>query len=450
MGLWPLAFKNLWRNPRRTLVTGLALASGFAGLSLFSGFVYRIERSMAMGGIYLNQMGHFSIMKRDFLEKGLSSPKRYSLNVDEQLQIQKFLAPYQDDLAYQTPLFVGMGLVANGCRSVPFFLKGISPEFRRWNFKNDEFLEWSSKATKKQAGRDFVDFDENENPLMITETLARLLNKKSFYTSKSSIPPAAFVDCQASSAREQIGADPSVQLIAKTLDGGIGALDANIVGHFTLGFIFLEDMGLQAPLSLVQRLFDTKAISRWVVYLKNPSSIDLWRSRIRPNFEKQFPHLEMFFFDDVRYNPFYVGTTSFLNSLSRFFVFLTSVAIALAIANSLTISILERSREIGTLRALGYNPSQLAWLLSREMLILTIASLTAGVLITQGLALFINLLGFTYEPPGSSSPIFLEIHLNAEFQALVFIGLCAFVGLGSYLLARKKLVTNLIDLLVEP
>jgi putative ABC transport system permease protein len=449
MALWLLALKNLWRNPRRTLVTGLAMATGFAGLSLFKGYVHRIERAVAMGAIYVNHTGHITIMKRNWLEYGLSKPKAYSLNVAEQTQIKTFLANYQEHFVYQTPIFVGIGLISNGCRSVPYYLKGLVPEFRQWILHSPEFRYWTTKGTRPMEGQDFAAFSESEAPLMVTPNLARLLNKKTLYSNPQSLPPATMVDCLSTAAKDNLAYDPSVQLMAKTFDGGLSAIDANLVGYFTLGFIFLEDMALLGPLTMVQKLYDTTAVSRWLVYLQNSDHVDYWQRSIRPEFSKKFPDLEMVFYNESRLNPFYVGTASFLNSLSVFFLVIVSIAIALAIVNSLTINIIERSKELGTFRALGFTESKLAWLLGREMVVLTALSLTWGILLTLALTYLINSTYITFEPPGATSPIKLEIALEADFQFVVFAALSLMVAGTSYLLARRRIRVKIADLLVE-
>jgi putative ABC transport system permease protein len=157
----------------------------------------------------------------------------------------------------------------------------------------------------------------------------------------------------------------------------------------------------------------------------------------------------MLFYDEERINPFYAGTVSFLNSLSFFFVIIAGLAVSLAILNSLTINIIERSQEIGTFRSLGFTQSQMAWLMGREMVLLSILSLVAGIVLTQVVANIINHLHFTFEPPGASGPVKLEVAIDWKFQLAVFAILSLLVALGSFLLAKRKLRSNIIELLVQ-
>jgi putative ABC transport system permease protein len=388
-------------------------------------------------------------MKKDWIEKGLSKPKNFSLSQAQQNKLQDFLKPYEKDIDFSAPLFLGVGLISNGCRSVPFYLTGLPPELKKWIRANPEYNRWTTKSDKTFLGRSFDAFSRDEMPLMVTENLARLLNKNSIYTSPASLPPLYLTDCSSIAGKAQASADPSVQLMTKTLDGGITAIDANVVGHFTYGFAFLDDMGLQGPLSLAQKLYDTDAISRLVLYLRDAKLISEWKKQVLPAFERQFPDLEMIFYDNQRISPFYVGTASFLDSLSFFFVVIAGLAIALAIINSLTINIMERSKEIGTLRALGFNESQMAWLFGREMTLLTLASLVSGILLTKLLAVLINRTNIQFEPPGSSGSIQLEIALDPRFQFLAFIALSLLVAGMSFWLSKRRIKTNIAHLLIE-
>lgn len=449
MALWKLAFKNLLRNPRRSLVTGLAIAMGFGGLTLFNGYSYRIERALAMGTIYNNHAGHISIIKKGWFEKGLSKPKRFSLTENDQRDLGDFFKTYESEFLFKTPLYVGIGLISNGCRTLPFYFKGLERNYHDHMTHSPEFNRWSTFINKKYPGTNYSFFTDEDSPLMITHNLALLLNKKVLYTNAASLPPSQWIDCQKETKNDLISQDPSVQLLAKNKEGGFAALNANIVGHYIVGFSFLDDVSIEGPITLAQKLYDTQSISRLLLFLKNPQDLTSWKSQIRPLFEKRFSHLEMVFYDDARLSPFYVGTSSFLKNLTFLFVLIAGISITLTIINSLTISVLERSKEIGTLRALGFTPSQVAWLFGREMLILTILSLILGWILAAVAMVAINSAGFTYSPPGASEAIKLEVTLEPQFQIITFLALGGLVLTVSYWLSRKRIKVSPSKLLVE-
>ena len=65
---WKQASRNLLRNKRRSLITGLAIMSGFCGLTLFGGYVARVERYCMVNTVYMNHMGHVQVHKKDGID----------------------------------------------------------------------------------------------------------------------------------------------------------------------------------------------------------------------------------------------------------------------------------------------------------------------------------------------------------------------------------------------
>ena len=85
-----------------------------------------------------------------------------------------------------------------------------------------------------------------------------------------------------------------------------------------------------------------------------------------------------------------------LFTLGLGFVALGAVVVTV---NSLILSILERTKEIGTMRALGAQKPDLAWMITGETLILVSGSGLVGVLLGSGLVLITNWLAIPLENP---------------------------------------------------
>ena len=75
---------------------------------------------------------------------------------------------------------------------------------------------------------------------------------------------------------------------------------------------------------------------------------------------------------DYDVNPYYVGTMQFLESLVGFIGILIIAVVVLGIVNAATLTVYERTRELGTFRALGYTRRQVSRLLVREVLLLSL------------------------------------------------------------------------------
>lgn len=74
-----LAFKNIFRNKARSLITLAALATGCVAIIIAGGF---IEDSIHLGreGYIRQFLGHIQISQRGYSQKGTSSPFTYMIS----------------------------------------------------------------------------------------------------------------------------------------------------------------------------------------------------------------------------------------------------------------------------------------------------------------------------------------------------------------------------------
>ena len=126
MNSWKFALRNLSRNRRRNYATGSAVALGFAGLIMLSGYVYRADNYLRIYTLYSARTGHLMIYKKGGFEKYAFRPKEFSLTPDEQLKIEEILKRIPGVDAFG-PQIHGTGLIGNGCTSLPIMAKGILP-----------------------------------------------------------------------------------------------------------------------------------------------------------------------------------------------------------------------------------------------------------------------------------------------------------------------------------
>jgi len=79
---------------------------------------------------------------------------------------------------------------------------------------------------------------------------------------------------------------------------------------------------------------------------------------------------------------------------------LVAAVVVLSILNAMTLSILERTRELGMLRALGFNCRQVLGLCLREAAVLAILAVSVGLLLALGVATLVNGANLRFSPPG--------------------------------------------------
>ena len=156
---------------------------------------------------------------------------------------------------------------------------------------------------------------------------------------------------------------------------------------------------------------------------------------------------ESFFYYDEKINSMYIGTLSFLIVMSGFFVFLIGTAVSLTIINSLTMGIIERTKEIGTLRAVGFRQKDVASLFISESMLLCLISLVVGTIFAFAIASVINYLNIQFTPPAISGKVQFKLGWNLQiaFTVSVLISILTFVS--SFFVMRSKSKMKLIELL---
>jgi putative ABC transport system permease protein len=116
----------------------------------------------------------------------------------------------------------------------------------------------------------------------------------------------------------------------------------------------------------------------------------------------------------------------------------------------MAMAVIERTREIGTLRALGTLPGQLVRSLALEGLVLGGAGGLLGAL--TAVAVSVGLLLFPVQmppPPGRTVGYPLVIDLHADLCAATLLGMLALVMLASALVARRTVRRPVVDALAH-
>ncbi len=235
MNLCRLALRGLSRNRRRTIATLLAIAVGFASISLFAGYTRNVYRELAYQAIHGGMLGHLSIRKRGAESEGKLDPGRFLFTGDEVGRISKILDA-DPDVQFSAPRLSLSGLVSNGRASAIFVADGIAPQ-----------------AMVKLKGSVKLE-DSRPEGILPGSGLAEMLHLK-----QGSV----------------------VQLLAATRNGQANASDAAVIGDFNTGNSGSNDKFVFMPLALAQSLYDAEnAADRITVLLDDSGKTEIVRDRL--------------------------------------------------------------------------------------------------------------------------------------------------------------------------
>jgi putative ABC transport system permease protein len=121
--------------------------------------------------------------------------------------------------------------------------------------------------------------------------------------------------------------------------------------------------------------------------------------------------------------------------------------VVMSVANSMGMTVVERTREIGTLRAIGLKRSGVVRLFATESMLLTLFGCVAGLAITLLVRWGVNHANISYIPPNSVSPMPLLVDLDAERIILAFILMGVVGTLAAYMPAQRAAKKDIINAL---
>ena len=358
-----LAARNVFRNRIRTLITLAAIAFGSVSIIVAGGFfedTFMLMRESAIHGQY----GHIQIHAKGFADHGSSAPFDYLIeNPDTVIKKLGSL----DHIKLITPRISFSAMVSTGDNSVAVYCQGINP---------DEEKILSSIDNIKRAA------------------LGLSMEKGSNLTGKD-----RFSVILGRGLAKSIGVKPgdSIVLLANTVGGSINAFDMTVKGTFFTSFKEFDDRALRMPIDIAKQLIRTDGIQTLVVVLDKTSNTSVVKNEILNTIKSRHMALEIRTWKQLA--DFYNKTVELYGR--QFFVLklIITIIVVLSIFNTINMAIWERTREIGTIMAMGYKKMDIMKLFLAEGMILGLLGGIAGIIAGIAAARIISFFGIPMPPP---------------------------------------------------
>lgn len=382
---------NTLRNRRRSAATVTIAALGTAAILLAGGFALSTYRALAEAAA--RTTGHLIVARPAQFERDEDTPLQHGIT-DPAPLIERLLA---DDAVRQVlPRVEFSGLISNGDKSVVMVAAGIEPDA--------EFAVKGPFLTL-QAGQVLASGPAGAASLrvMLGEGLARSLKAT----------PGS-----------------SLTMMATTTEGALNALDVTVAGVFSTGVPEIDRRLVYADLATAQRLLATQRISSLGVFLARMDDTAASQARL----QAQLPGYTVQTWLDQA--VFYRSVRDLYNRIFGALGAIIGVIVVFVVTNAMAMAIIERTRELGTLRALGTAPGQLVRSLALEGLMLGGVGAAAGALLALGVAL--ALLVFPVQmppPPGRSTgyPLLVAVDpalYGATLAAMLVLAMAASAGVA--------------------
>jgi putative ABC transport system permease protein len=361
-----LAIRNILRNKRRSLVTLLAIGVGFAAISLFRGYVSHMYWGLRESAVRGEGLGHLTIFKAGWLEKGKLDPERYMFSKTEIEKITK-LVTEEDEVILATPQINLTGIVTNGTVSTIFIAQGVVPQ-------DDRTIKGAWASFRPIQGKGLN--EKKPFGAEMAQDLAKFLN---FTPGKDGV------------------------VMAPTLGGQMNAMDILVAGVFDSGSDATNDKYMRFTFGFAQSLLDTEKADRMVVLLKDAGKTELMRSRLLTKLSNAGIGCEIKTWNEL--SLFYSKVRGMMDMMFLFIFCIVLVIVVMSTVNTMGMAVLERTREIGTLRALGLKRRGVSVLFAMEGGLLGVFGSLIGIVLHTCVWTIIKALSPTYTPPGISTPV---------------------------------------------
>lgn len=329
LNLIKMAWRNLWRNSRRTLLTISSITIGLMAIVFLFGFM----DGMSAQTLENNIRGHTGHIK--IYPKGYQDAPSVSKRITDPEEMMDLLSEIPH-IASSLPRIEGQGLMATDIKSTGVMILGI-------DLKKEENISDYKRFVREGT------YDLQKGGILIGKELAKMM---------------------------KTGTGDAVSLIVQAADGSIGAENFRIegiieTGEFTmdssLAVMSLEDAGLLLAMG--------GGVSEITIFLDSSENTDTVIAFLR-----NLLAMEKYELADWRELLAYLVDLINLSEVFKYIPLIILIVVAsLGILNTILMSVLERTKEFGIMTALGTGPSRIMVMIFIETIMMTMIGIFLGV-----------------------------------------------------------------------
>lgn len=374
-----LALRNVLRNRRRTLITLAALLIGVGVMVSIRGLMNGFQRSLTEG-VISGQTGALQVHKKGYLKNVLASPLTLDVPATPEFYSKIKAVAHVTAVA---PRIMFAGMVNLGEETIFITMQAVDPalEFQVCPLR---------KGTIVDGGR-FKD-GSVKDAMVVTTEMDKALKAKAALTKD---PPA---------------------LLAPDKEGQLSGENVSLVGTLALNGPGERKLGL-VRIDVAQRLL--KMEGRATELLIAVDNVDLI-PQIKADLQKALgSEYEVSSWDEIA--KFVVEARTRQNVIVQVVAVVFLLLMLLGVANTMLMSVIERTREIGTMMAVGVRRGKIVALFLYEAAFIGALGGAIGAAAGSLVTAWLNVRGLEVTAPGSNVPFVMHPFVEPGYIAQVVL-----------------------------
>ncbi len=359
-----LAVRNITRHHLRSLLSISMIAGAITAMVLFQGFSnYSLAALKWIAAE--NQYGNMQIAQKKYWAPGKES-RTERLFAIKDLEELKARYPQIERMSGRLSFY---GLVSNNDLSVGANVIGIDsvgePQFK--------------KSMRMIAGNFFEASDDRR--AVVGLLLSRRMN---------------------------VAVGDSITILTNTIDGVMNAMDITVSGIFSAGIDEIDSQVIYIPLVVTQELLDTPQVDIAVIKFNKLEMAESNLEKINQDLSQAASSLTARSWRQLA--VLFRQVDNFYGVQNRLIECILLALMFLGILNTVSMTVVERTGEIGTLRALGESRKMIVTQFLLESLMIAIIGILCGVVASYGIIQIVESVKIMTEMPGASEPFQVKIY----------------------------------------
>jgi len=381
LSLWRIAVRNVMRNRRRTLITLAALVIGVGVMVSIRGVLNGLQTGLVRG-VVTGQTGALQVHKAGYLKNVLASP--LGLDMDEAAVKAKVMSVR--GIKAVAPRINFGGMVNVGDETLFLLNQAVDPkaEFAVCNLRRQTVYDDGKFAGDKPGITAVAD------AMVVTTELDKALKGQA---KKGTVQAA---------------------LLAPDKDGALSGENVTLVGTMNLNAPGERKIGM-VRLDVAQRLLKMEGrVTELIIAIDDLEQLNILRDELQ---KVLGPEYEVHTWEDIA--KFVVDARNRQNIILQVVATVFMLLMMLGVANTMLMSVLDRTREIGTMMAVGVRRGKIVVLFLLEASVIGAMGGVLGAVVGKLTTLALYARGIEVKAPGSNVPFVVLPEVGLGYMAMV-------------------------------